>query len=58
MPVIAYAYTGARSATPKYGETTDFALESIGLVNLPPQVSIVLGLVLGEVSKQLNSRVK
>ena len=28
MPVVAYAYTGARSATPKYGETTDFALES------------------------------
>ena len=31
-----------------------FALDNIGLINLSPEVTIVLGLILGEVSKWLN----
>lgn len=34
----------------------DFALQNIGLVNLPSEVTTLLGLVLGEVSKQLNKK--
>ena len=34
----------------------DFALESLGLVKLPPEVTVLVGLVLGEVSKYLNRR--
>ena len=33
----------------------DFTSENIGLFNLSPQVLVVAGLVLGEVSKFLNS---
>lgn len=32
-----------------------FVAENLGLFNLPPQLVVVLGLVLGEVSKYLNN---
>jgi len=34
----------------------DFVLNSLGLINMPGQVTIILGLVLGEVSKQINAK--
>ena len=34
----------------------DFLAQSLGDVNLNPQITVVLGLVLGEVSKQLNTK--
>lgn len=33
----------------------DFALENLGLFELTPQVTVVIGLVLGEISKWLNT---
>ena len=33
-----------------------FFLENIGLLELNPEVEVVLGLILGEVSKYLNSK--
>lgn len=34
----------------------DFLLQSLGDFNMGPQVTVVLGLLLGEVSKQLNQK--
>lgn len=34
----------------------DFGVQSLGDFNLSPEVVVVLGLVLGEVSKYLNSK--
>ena len=34
-----------------------FILDNLGLVNLSPEVTLVLGLVLGEISKYLNKKV-
>lgn len=34
----------------------DFVLENIGLFSLRPEIVVVVGLVLGEISKQLNSK--
>lgn len=34
----------------------DFAAQSLADFNLSPQVIVVLGLILGEISKQLNSK--
>lgn len=34
----------------------DFSLTNLELFNLAPQVTVVLGLVLGEVSKYLNKK--
>ena len=36
----------------------DFALQNLGLFDLPPQATIVVGLILGEISKYLNAKAK
>lgn len=36
--------------------TISFFLENIDLMTLPPAAKIILGLILGEVSKYLNSK--
>lgn len=35
--------------------TVDFALQNLDLLNLTPQATVVLGLILGELSKYLNT---
>ena len=35
--------------------TIDFAFNNLGFFNLSPQVTVVVGLVLGEISKQINN---
>jgi len=34
----------------------NFAMENLGSFGLPTEVSVIVGLVLGEVSKELNNR--
>lgn len=34
----------------------DFALQNLGLFNLPGEIVLILGLVLGEVSKHINNK--
>lgn len=36
----------------------NFALDNLGLFNMSDSVVVVLGLILGEISKQLNSKAK
>lgn len=36
----------------------DFAIQNLGLLNLPNEITVVSGLILGEVSKYLNTRSK
>lgn len=36
----------------------DFVLQNIGLVDMPASIAVLLGLVLGEISKFLNSNLR
>ena len=36
----------------------DFALQNLGLFDLPPQATVITGRVLGEISKYLNAQAK
>jgi hypothetical protein len=43
-----------RTGTMLVAIAVDFTLENIGLFELPPVAVVIIGLVLGEVSKYLN----